>query len=427
MDSETDSTNSNAVNLDFLKGFFDLSLNSLDDDWTDLVQKLLNSLRLHLNMEVAFLSEFVNGKRRFKIISQANHSNIQVGDEDSLEDSYCFHIVQNHLPQLIKSTTQHKITRELEVTETLNIGSYIGVPVVLTDGKTYGTLCAFKGVSDSRLNQKDLAYVKVLADISATIIEIQKSHASQDSQLKSELKKIIDSNDDFTVKLHPIVDLNTGQVSGYEALSRIKSGSEEWPPDKFFESAVYVGLSEQATQKVLLAAKNALSVIPRDTNFYINITPDLLAKESFVASIQNSDFPLNQLVLEITEHSLIDDYHAVSQLLSPLREKGMRVAVDDAGAGYSSLRHVIALSPDIVKLDMTLTQNIYRNQTKQSLIKALKSFAKDRNFELVAEGIETPQELKTLQNIGINYGQGYLFDKPQYADYFIGKQKYDIK
>lgn len=425
MDSVTDSSYSNAVNLDFLKGFFDLSLNSLDDDWTDLVQKLLNSLRLHLNMEVAFLSEFVNGKRRFKVISQANHSNIQVGDEDSLEDSYCFHIVQNHLPQLIKSTSQHKITRELEVTETLNIGSYIGVPVVLSDGKTYGTLCAFKGVSDSRLNQKDLAYVKVLADVSATIIEIQRNHASQDSQLKSELKKIIDGND-FTVKLHPIIDLNTGHINGYEALSRIKSHNNEWPPHKFFESAVYVGLSELATEKVLLAAKNALSVIPENTNIFINITPDLLAKESFVTSILNSDFPLNQLVLEITEHSLIDDYHAVSQLLAPLRDKGMRIAVDDAGAGYSSLRHVIALSPDIVKLDMTLTQNIYRNQTKQALIKALKSFAKDRNFELVAEGIESPQELSALQNIGINYGQGYLFDKPQYADYFIGMEKYDI-
>ncbi|GAA0199143.1 hypothetical protein GCM10009123_03090 [Kangiella japonica] len=409
--------------LDIFKSFFDISLSHVDDDWTEIVQKLLNSLREHLNMEVAFLSKFINGKRRFQVISQINNSNIEVGAEDTLCESYCYNIVQLSLPQIIKDTKDYKITSDLEITKKLNIGSYIGVPVVLSDGRVYGTLCVFKGVADSQLNQKDLAYVRVIADLSATIIEIQKSSASIDSDLKDNIRKVI-SNGSLLVKLQPVVNLKNGEIIGYEVLSRINQG--KWAPQKFFESAVYAGLSEEATNKVLELAQETLSKLPSNTNLSVNITPDLLTNNSFMSSLASSGLSLERLVLEITEHSLIDDYNVVTKILAPLREKGLRIAVDDAGAGYSSLRHVIALKPDFVKLDMTLTRDIHSDKTKQALMKALMSFAKERKFELVTEGIETIKELRVLQSIGVRAGQGYLFDKPQSVEYFKNKNQYNL-
>jgi EAL domain-containing protein (putative c-di-GMP-specific phosphodiesterase class I) len=423
MDQAPDNTIDPSADFDIFKSFFDISLSHVDDDWTEIVQKLLHSLREHLNMEVAFLSEFIDGKRRFQVISQIDSSNIEVGDEDSLCDSYCYHIVQNSLPQIIKDTKAHKITNGLKVTRRINIGSYIGVPVILSDGKVYGTLCVFKGVADSRLNQKDLAYVRVIADLSATIIEIQQNNASIDTELKDNIRKVI-ANGSLTVKLHPVVNLKTGNIVGYEVLSRINDG--QWPPHKFFESAVYAGLSEEATTRVLELTKSVFPLLPSHISLSVNITPDLLANTSFMSSLANSGLPLERLVLEITEHSLIDDYSIVEKVLAPLREEGLRIAVDDAGAGYSSLRHVVALAPDIVKLDMTLTKDVHKDSTKQSLIRALMVFAKERRFELVTEGIETVKELQALQSIGVRGGQGFLFDEPQPVEYFKDKHEYHL-
>jgi EAL domain-containing protein (putative c-di-GMP-specific phosphodiesterase class I) len=117
-------------------------------------------------------------------------------------------------------------------------------------------------------------------------------------------------------------------------------------------------------------------------------------------------------VVEITEHEQVDDYDALFGALARLRALGVRIAIDDAGAGYASLRHTLALDPDIVKVDIALTSAIDTDRAKRALTSALISFADEMDITIVAEGIETEASLRTLVDLGVRYGQGFHIARP---------------
>jgi len=114
----------------------------------------------------------------------------------------------------------------------------------------------------------------------------------------------------------------------------------------------------------------------------------------------------------MTEHAPVGDYEALNRALQPLRAGGVRVAVDDAGAGFASLRHILLLVPDIIKLDISLTRGIDTDRPRRALSCALVAFARETSTVIVAEGIETGAELRTLKEIGVSQGQGFLIAKP---------------
>lgn len=118
------------------------------------------------------------------------------------------------------------------------------------------------------------------------------------------------------------------------------------------------------------------------------------------------------IVLEITEHSTVQDYDKLEYTLRPLRARGMRLAVDDAGAGHSSFRHILRLQPEYIKLDISLTRNIDADPARRALAAALIGFASETGSELIAEGVETEAELATLRALGIHKAQGYLLGRP---------------
>lgn len=119
-----------------------------------------------------------------------------------------------------------------------------------------------------------------------------------------------------------------------------------------------------------------------------------------------------QIILQVTEHVQVDDYTQLIESITRFKKAGYRLAVDDAGAGYSSLNHIVQLQPDIIKLDISLTRDIHRDQVRRSLGHALVFFAKETNAEILAEGIETKGEMQTLAELGVDFGQGYFFAKP---------------
>jgi len=122
--------------------------------------------------------------------------------------------------------------------------------------------------------------------------------------------------------------------------------------------------------------------------------------------------PVERLVVEITEHEPVEDYAAFTSALRLLRERGVRIAIDDAGAGFSSLRHTLRLAPDIVKLDMSITRNVDTDRGRRALASAMISFADEMGMAIVAEGVETEGEHATLKELGVPFGQGYLFARP---------------
>jgi EAL domain-containing protein (putative c-di-GMP-specific phosphodiesterase class I) len=117
-------------------------------------------------------------------------------------------------------------------------------------------------------------------------------------------------------------------------------------------------------------------------------------------------------MLEITEHDVIEEYLNIDEVLRVLRKRGVRIAVDDAGAGYASFRHILKLAPDLIKLDTSITRGIDGNRAGRALASALIRFAQETGSAIVAEGVETAAELRTLRVLGVTSVQGYLLGRP---------------
>ncbi|HMC95890.1 MAG TPA: EAL domain-containing protein, partial [Polyangia bacterium] len=207
----------------------------------------------------------------------------------------------------------------------------------------------------------------------------------------------------------PIVDLTTGAVIGHEALTRFSDGV---PPDARFAAANRAGLAIELEVATLRAALDAAAdCLPLSAYLSLNASPALIRSRSMHALLAGVE---RSIVIEITEHVAIDDYATLRAELAALGPR-VRLAVDDAGAGYASFRHILELAPDLVKLDIGLIRGIDGDPARQALIAGMAYFAAQRAIRLIAEGIETVAELATLRSLGIPYGQGYLLGWPRDA------------
>lgn len=207
----------------------------------------------------------------------------------------------------------------------------------------------------------------------------------------------------------PIIDLGSGAEVGVEGLSRFPAGGGS-TPDVWFADAAHVGLCEDLELQCAARMLEVLPRLPASTYLGINLSPGTLVSPKLDALLPREI--ARRVVLEITEVSEVDDYGALTARLSSLRARGARLAVDDAGAGFASLRHILRLGPDHIKLDISLTRGIDSSRAHQTLASAMLMFARETSAELIAEGIETEAELATLRDLGVNYGQGYLLGRP---------------
>ncbi len=207
----------------------------------------------------------------------------------------------------------------------------------------------------------------------------------------------------------PVVDLRDGRTIGYEALARFDDEPIRGP-NHWFAEADEVGLGPELEVQ---AVQTALSHLPRlapDQLLGINLSPATILAD-WRAGL-GADVPWERVVVELTEHFLIEDYRAIQLAVESFRELGAMLSVDDTGAGFASLRHILDLAPDYVKLDITLCRGIDRDPARRALASALVSFTRETNSVLVAEGIETATERVTLSDLGVQYGQGYLLGRP---------------
>jgi EAL domain-containing protein (putative c-di-GMP-specific phosphodiesterase class I) len=155
---------------------------------------------------------------------------------------------------------------------------------------------------------------------------------------------------------------------------------------------------------------------------FINIEATSIMNNAFkMLFLENGlKMPIKRLVFEITERTEIADYKLFVAHLNFFRQLGIKIALDDAGSGYSSLNHIVKIQPDFIKLDMVLVQNIDTDALKRNLVESFVRFAKGSNISVIAEGIENEAELNTLQQIGVNYFQGYFLHRPCAADALRG-------
>lgn len=218
------------------------------------------------------------------------------------------------------------------------------------------------------------------------------------------------AGDRLTMVFQPIVDLATNKVAGNEALARFDTEPVR-SPDVWFAEAKEVGLGEQLELAAISSAVGQIDGLPPDTFLAINASPETVVSPYFQAALRGAS--PERLALEITEHARVDDYDALLAALAPLRRAGTRLAVDDAGAGFSSFRHILRLEPEIIKLDIEITHDIDSDPVRQALATALVTFGSTLGATIIAEGVETEAELETLKAMGVACGQGFLLGRPR--------------
>jgi EAL domain-containing protein (putative c-di-GMP-specific phosphodiesterase class I) len=207
----------------------------------------------------------------------------------------------------------------------------------------------------------------------------------------------------------PIFDLEGRLAVGAEALARFDPNSG-WRPDQWFQEAAAVGLLAELELRAVQLALEDITRLPPDAYLSVNASPDTAASDGFARLLDG--VPAGRVVLEITEHAPVEDYGALAGSMRELRSSGVRLAVDDAGAGFASLRHILSLAPDILKLDISLTRDIDTDRTRRALASGLIAFAGEVEMSVVAEGIETEAELEALLELGVKLGQGYHLGRP---------------
>lgn len=375
----------------------------------EVLARSLRAIREHLGMDVAFISEFSAGRRVFRHVDADETARvIEVGGSDPLEESYCQRVVDGRLPELMHNACVNVEALKLPATTMLPVGAHMSVPIRFGDGRLFGTFCCFSFGANTTLTERDLAMMRVLADMAGYQLQREMEEQRSRAALEDEIDALFRPGVIRPV-YQPIFDVDGQRVAGFEALSRFHLMPAR-SPDKWFDRAARAGRGVALELRAIEIALEGLEQIPRHLYVSLNASPDTVRDAGLVRLLDGK--PLDRLLLEITEHAGIESYECIAEAVRPLRRAGLRVAVDDAGAGYSCFRHVLNLAPEVIKLDTSMTRGIDGDLSKRALATALNAFARATSAKLVAEGVETADELAALRELGIAQVQGYFLGRP---------------
>ncbi len=224
---------------------------------------------------------------------------------------------------------------------------------------------------------------------------------------RDEIVELLELDDPITCVFQPMVSLATGRVVGYEALARFPVDSLR-TPDVWFAQAHGCGLGAELEAAAIEAAMHPLGR-PLDAMLSINVSPSALSSPVVQRRLRGN---LEGLVIEVTEHEFVPDDDALSACVADLRERGARIAIDDAGAGHAGLKQLMRVRPDIVKLDRALVSEIHTDPARMALVESFVRFARDVGATVCAEGIESLQELEVIADLDVQWGQGWVLARP---------------
>lgn len=283
-------------------------------------------------------------------------------------------------------------------------GSHTGAPITAADGSVLGMVCC---VSDTSTVDADRRIVSLIADLIAELVNRQDQEAQQRHDASERIRAEIHRGR-MTTAFQPIVDMSTGETVGAEALTRFPGSASG--PEAWFADAANAGLGAELELAAIQLALGRLDDLPTGVYLSLNASPSTLGDPRLQDLVAGSD--PTRLVIEVTEHAEIDDYALLATSLAPLRQLGVRVAVDDLGAGFSSFSHVLELSPHLLKLDASITRGCDSDPARQALAAAVVGVAARLGASVIAEGVETQAELDTVTRLGIPLVQGFFTAAP---------------
>lgn len=372
------------------------------------IESILASVRGHLGVEIAFVSRYVEDEQReITHVSTELDLPMGAGFREPREDSYCWHILNGNLPQLIQDPADYPLTEGLAITQLLPVGCHINTPLTLSDGTVWGSFCALGREPDRTMNERDLKILKSFASLAGERIEssLRETHCRIDARKRVE--SMLDGHGVSTFQ-QPIISFETGLPIGVECLSRFPDVTKRGP-DAWFEDAELVGLGRELELTAIRVALESISHIPEGMYATINVSPQTVASGAVRELLETCE--AKNLVIEITEHCQIEDFEELALEVAALKAHA-RIALDDVGTGYAGLRHIVDLKPDILKMDMVLTRGIEADPARKAMTAALVQLAEELGCMLIAEGIETEHEARVMKRLGVDCGQGYLYSRP---------------
>jgi PAS domain S-box-containing protein len=371
-----------------------------------LVRRLLDVARTRTGTDMAWVSRFRADRVELALISGTlDGVPIEEGYTFAFADSYCARLLDGRVGPIITDTWADPELRDLLPTVRLGIRSYIGVPVKALNGAVVGMLCAVSAAPRA-IDDREREFLEMLADTTSDLLRDVPIVGDDRRRIRDRIGRVINHGLLRTV-FQPIVDLERSSVIGFEALSRFPG--EPTRPDQWFADAIAVGLGVALEMHAARTAIAAMPELPDDTYLSVNLSPAALMSVDL-----DELMPMDptRLVLELTEHARVGDYEALRAAVQRLRADGVRIAVDDAGAGFASFRHILELEPDIVKIDLSISQGIADDPARQALVGGVADLALKSGATLVAEGVEDPRDLDRLSVLGVSHFQGYLFGRP---------------
>lgn len=370
------------------------------------VGDLLVTAKESLGLSVAFLTKMDGTTQTLELVESSIPFLFQEGYQQRQENTLCQLILDKKLPAVIPDLKRYPLAMAMPAARFPRIRSYVSVPVTLSDGSVYGTFCAAGLSTDKGLTKRDKALMDVLAHAVSVILEPQIVDRVREAELAARFGPLMAGGGPVVV-LQPIVELATGLRIGSEALSRFPS---EWAkaPDVCFAEAHSFGQGHRLEVQALERACEHLDTV--SGYVAMNVSPSTLLRPECRSLLL--ELPGDRVLLELSEHDPVEDYPELQAALAPLRAGGMRLAIDDVGAGFSSLRHIVLTSPDVIKLDRTIVDGVSRDAVLSTLVRSLAGFAHESGARVVAEGVETAEDASALLGLGVDYGQGWFFGRP---------------
>lgn len=370
------------------------------------IRVLLGDVRRRLEMDVALVAHFADGKRVIDLVDAGEPVSLSEGDWDPIGLSFCQQIVDGNLPELLTDASADPVARGLPATDALAIGAHVGVPIVLDDGTVYGTLCAYSHARRPDLDERATSILGLVADTIAGALVRDHEERRAREDLLARIDTLL-SDELLDMAYQPLVDLSSRKAVAVEALARFPTSVGRVPGDWFADAAA-VGAASDLELACLQRASHDLPLL-HGLDVHLNLSAGVLLQPATAARLEV--LPLQRIVLELTGRDGVDD-DRLDQVLAPLRARGLRLAIDDAGAALDSFRRVLQLKPDLVKLDASLVRGIDQDVAKRSLCQALTGFVHATAARVVAEGVESEGEARVLLALGVDLAQGYLFGRP---------------
>ena len=249
------------------------------------------------------------------------------------------------------------------------------------------------------------------------LADSEKRECSDGECRKRRLEEILAAGAIRTL-VHPIYRLSDLSIIGYEALSRGPEASEFERPDKLFKVAYDADLVLQLERLCRSRAFEAAASLPEGRLLFVNIEPEAVAdpelRDIMLGTLgESEEAEPSRVVFEITERTAVEDFAAFRATLEYLRTLGFRIAIDDGGAGYGSMQCIAEVRPEWLKIDISLIRDVDTDEVRRALVGTLVTFAERTGVKLIAEGIERADQLAVLRELGVEFGQGFLFCRPQ--------------